>query len=76
MATEKTFIFSRSALSEKQALAAKVDKKYVVGTVIVNGKSRPYTELLPVGRKSRFEDAQDVITGQLNKIKYTPESFL
>lgn len=72
---ERQFIFSRNALSEKQALARKADKIYAPGTVVVNGKIKYFTEMLSPGKKSRFDDATIVTTGDTTKIRYTPESY-
>ena len=67
----KYFLFSREQMEFRKIMEAKQGKKFKVGTVIINGVRKPYTEMSDSG-KSRYSDANIVAHGDISKIKYTP----
>lgn len=71
----RKFVFSRNQLAEKKELAKQSDAFYSPGSVVVNGMKKPFTEMLPENRDSRFEDAQVVIVADTNTVKYTQEAY-
>lgn len=64
------FIYSSDQMKFQKKMEEKVSKTYQVGTVIVNGKKRSFTELSKTG-VSTYSDAVIVAEGSLKKFKYT-----
>ena len=70
---ERKFVFSRSQLEDKKKFAENIHKTYTPGSVIVNGKPRPFTEMLNASRSSNYPDSQIVIVGSIRNIHFEPE---
>ena len=67
----RTWIFS----SQQQEELLKIKgKSYVLGSVIVNGVPKPYTDILRDPSICRFTDAKQLITGDIRRISYTKPS--
>lgn len=64
------FIYSSDQMAFQKRMEEKLSKSYQVGTVIVNGKRRSFTELNRTGT-SNYSDAIIVAEGDLKKFKYT-----
>ena len=71
MSQIKYFMFSREQMEFRKSMEANQGKRFKVGTVIVNGVRKPYTEMSDSG-KSRYSDATIVAYGDISKIRYTP----
>lgn len=71
MSQIKYFLFSREQMEFRKSMEAKQGKKFKVGTVIVNGVRKHYTEMSDSG-VSNYSDAKIVAHGDISKIKYTP----
>lgn len=71
MGQVKYFLFSREQMEFRKDIEARQGKKFKVGTVIINGVRKHYTELSDSG-KSRYSDAIIVAHGDISRIKYTP----
>ena len=73
---ERTFVYSREQMQQiKKNEAALGNTHPKVGSVVVNGVAKDFTEILPPGRTSRFADARTIITGDMRAIKYTDPNF-
>ena len=66
---ERIFIFSKEQMNRKKEIEGKNAK---FGTVIVNGSSKVYTEIVRKLSPSLPSDYQIVTTGDIRKIKYFP----
>ena len=64
------FLFSREQMEFRKAMEAKQGRKFKVGTVIISGVRKPYTELSITG-KSIYSDADIVAHGDISTMKYT-----
>ena len=65
------FMFSKTQMVKKKEIEANIGRTYVPKTVIVNGTSKEYTEILDDPNKSRFSDAIVIISGDIDTIRYT-----
>ena len=50
------FIYSAEQKKEKQDIAKKTGGTYIPGTVIVNGRPKPYTDIVRDSSKFRYGD--------------------
>ena len=64
------FIYSSEQMAFQKTMEERRSKTYYVGTVIVNGKRRSFTELNITGT-SHYSDAIIVAEGDLKSFKYT-----
>lgn len=71
--SERKFVFSRNQLEDKKKFAENMHKTYTPGYVIVNGKPRPFTEMLTASRNSNYPDSQIVTVGSIRTIHFEPE---
>lgn len=70
MSQIKYFLFSREQMEFRKSMEARQGKKFKVGTVIVNGVRKHYTEMSDTN-KSRYSDAVIVAHGDISTFKYT-----
>ena len=64
------FMYSKSQLDMRIELEKKMGKKFKPGEVIVNGRRKPYTEIITDPKNSRYSDAVIVTYGNKENIKY------
>lgn len=70
MAT-KYFLFSSQQLEDRKRMEEKLGKRFVAGSVVVNGARKSFTELSS-NPTSRYSDAKIVLqTDDIKSIKYT-----
>jgi len=70
---ERTFVYSQKQKEEMTKIqTANGGAKPKLGTVIIRGVKKEYTEMLAASRSSRYPDARILITGDLRNISYTP----
>jgi hypothetical protein len=67
------FIFSKEQMDMKRALAKKRGKNLSLGSVIVNGIAKQYTDIVEDPSNTRYVDSVLVTKGYLKDIKYTKE---
>ena len=70
MAAIKYFLYSSEQLQLRKSVEQRMGNVFKPGTVIVNGKRRPFTELSS-NPKSRFADAIVVASGDPTLMNYT-----
>lgn len=73
----KHFIYSRAQHKEQIDIAAKINKKFIPGTVYIRGGWKPYTEMVSVPN-NRYSDASIILSTEddtLSDIKFTVASF-
>ena len=74
MANYRYFLFSSSQLEFRRKIEARIGKKFKPGSVIVNGKKLPFTELSKE-KKSKYSDVKIIAYGDIDIMKYNmPES--
>lgn len=66
----KYFLFSNEQMKDRSRIEAKLGKRFKVGTVIVDGVRKPYTEISDKP-KNRYSDTKIVVVGDTDKLKYT-----
>lgn len=71
MSQNKYFLFSRDQMEFMKKMEATRGKRFKIGTVIVNGVRKVYTEMSN-NSSSRYADAQIVAYGDITKMRYTP----
>lgn len=68
----RVFVFSKTQMDQKKEIMGKNVK---LGTVIVNGVNKPYTDIVLNMNSVRFSDTKKLIEGDIRKIRYTePEA--
>ena len=67
------FLYSEQQFKERTAIEKKMSRIFTPGTVIVNGRKKPFTEM---SKKSsnRYPDCKVIAEGYISKMKYTPVS--
>lgn len=65
------FIYSETQMKIKRDVERRLGKNLVLGTVIVNGESKPYTEIVTDLANVKYSDAEIVTHGDIRKINYT-----
>ena len=71
---KRYFIFSREQQKKRIEIETKLGKSTVFGTVIVNGSSKIYTDIVLNMDDCRHADSILVIMGDVRKLKYTDPS--
>lgn len=70
------FIFSREQMEMMKEIRKNMNKNIKFGEVVVNGISKPYTDIVTDMSKCKFGDSVLVIAGDLRKLKYTqPKTY-
>lgn len=64
------FLYSDEQIVEKNKILSATGKKFIPGTVVVNGKRTKFTQLSEVPNISRFIDTKIVASGELNNFVY------
>jgi hypothetical protein len=67
------FLYSETQLKEREEIEKKMSRTFNVGTVVVNGRRKNFTEM---SRKSsnRYPDCKVVAEGLKSKMTFTPVS--
>lgn len=67
------FLYSETQLKEREEIEKKMSRAFNVGTVVVNGRRKNFTEM---ARKSsnRYPDCKVVAEGLKSKMTFTPVS--
>lgn len=69
---ERCFIFSKEQMDNKIAIETdNGGKKRKLGTVIVNGIPKTYTDIVLSMDKTRFSDSILLLRGDIRTVKYT-----
>ena len=70
---ERCFVFSRTQRDEliKTENAITKTRKFKLGTVVVNGVAKEYTEMITDMSRARYPDAILVAKGDIRKISFT-----
>ena len=76
---ERYFVYSPTQAEEltRTENIGRVDprRKFKLGTVVVNGVAREYTEIVTSLARARYADAKLVAKGDIRTIKFTEHSF-
>lgn len=67
----KYFLFSAEQLRFRKKIEEQMGRIFNVGTVIVNGERKPFTEISSSSISPRFSDSTVVASGKLNEMNYT-----
>ena len=67
----KYFLFSSSYLNDRKNIEAKMGKEFVVGTVVVNGSRKEFTNLQDTDTLFGYSDVRVIACGDPTKMKYT-----
>lgn len=80
---ERYFVYSPTQAEELTKVengfggaSAKYGKRFKLGTVVVNGNAKEYTEMITSPDKARYADAKVVAKGDIRSIKFTEHSFM
>lgn len=68
------FLYSDEQISEKNKVLDATGKKFVPGTVVVNGKRCKFTQLSEQASIPRFIDTKIVASGELSNFIYQEPS--
>ncbi len=66
------FLYSDEQLEEKNKILSKNSKRFMPGTVVVDGVRKKYTQLSTNPSMSRFVDTQLIASGELSTFTYEP----
>lgn len=66
------FLYSQTQLKFRKETDRKIGKTFKPGSVIVNGRKMPYTEMLADKKRSMYSDAKEVCYKDPKDVKYTP----
>ena len=73
---ERCFVYSPTQRDELLKLSATGSvNKFKLGTVVVNGISKNYTEIVTNMSKCRYSDAMLVAKGDIRKMSFTEHSL-
>lgn len=67
----RIFIFSREQAEQKKSIDNKMGKLSKLGTVVVNGVAKSYTDIVANMSQVKYSDSIKVAEGDIRKIKYT-----
>lgn len=65
------FLYSAEQETLRKSIEEKVGKQFIVGTVMVNGEWKPFTQLSKTSDSDMFADAKVVAKGYIEDIQYT-----
>ncbi len=68
------FIYSEDQINEKNEILKKVGKRFVPGTIIVNGSRQKFTQLSKhnyITDKRRYTDAKVIASGNRSDFQFT-----
>lgn len=68
------FLYSDEQIAEKNNILSSTGKKFIPGTVVVNGKRTKFTQLSESASISRFIDTKIVASGELSDFTYQEPS--
>jgi len=66
----KFFLFSKEQLKLRQDLEAKIGRKYKAGEIIIQGKTKMFTEISDTPTNP-YQDAKVVAKGYTDEFRYT-----
>lgn len=67
----RVFVYSRAQYDQRVALDRKMGRTTKLGTVLVNGIPKHYTDILTSMANCKYSDAIKIIEGDIRKIHYT-----
>jgi hypothetical protein len=65
------FLYSREQMKIKKSVQEKLGKRFKLGTVIVKGLPKEYTEISTDPKNVKFSDTEIVVYGDIRELKYT-----
>lgn len=65
------FLYSQKQVDDKNELYDRMNKKFVLGTVIFNGKKKEYSSMSDKPELPRYADVRVVAEGDTDKLVYT-----
>lgn len=65
------FMYSQNQAKLKREIAEKLGRRLELGTVIVKGEQKLFTEIVINPDNIRYSDAQIVASGDIRTMKYT-----
>lgn len=65
------FMYSQEQMKLKRSIETKLGREYVMGTIIVKGEQKPFTEIVTSIGNMRYSDAVIVAYGDIRELKYT-----
>ena len=68
------FLYSREQMKIKKAVEERLGKTFKLGTVIVKGIAKEYTEITTDPVNIKFSDAEVIVYGDIRELKYTKPS--
>ena len=68
---DKYFLFSASYMEKRKEIEAKMGIEFVVGTVVVNGIRKEFTNLQNTDKLFGYNDVRVIASGDISKMKYT-----
>lgn len=68
---KRYFVFSKEQMKKRKSIEEQMGRTPKFGTVIVNGVSRIYTDMVTSMDKCRYADSILVTEGDIRRIKYT-----
>lgn len=71
---KRCFVFSKEQHDKRIEIENKMGKKPRFGTVIVNGASKVYTDIVTNMSKCKYPDSILLIEGDIRRIKHTNPS--
>lgn len=70
----RVFVYSRTQYEQRATLDRKMGRATKLGTVLVNGIPKHYTDILTSMSNCKFSDAIEVVSGDIRKMHYTAAS--
>lgn len=67
----RIFVFSREQAEQKKSVDTRMGKLSKLGTVIVNGVPKAYTDIVASMSQVKYSDSIKVTEGDIRKIKYS-----
>ena len=67
----KYFLYSDEQIKEKNKVLGRTGKKFVPGTISINGKKAKFTQISDNDDINRFSDVTIVASGELSDFVYT-----
>lgn len=70
----RIFVYSRQQYEQRKELDRKMGKNTRLGSVLVNGISKPFTDIITDLKRAKYSDSIVVTSGDIRKIKYAQGS--
>ena len=65
------FMYSTEQMKLKRTIEKRLGRDLVLGTVIVKGEQKQYTEIVTDPKNVKYSDAEIVVYGDIRELKYT-----